>query len=78
MGWGCHPDTMSCAAASGAGNRSGHPWGTVGWLKAYRAFYAADNSESFGGTLERYLGQIDAEIAMLEAAPEGTVSNSGW
>ncbi|AFU88258.1 hypothetical protein CcrColossus_gp388 [Caulobacter phage CcrColossus] len=77
MGWGTHPDTISCAMASGAGNRSGHPWGTLAWMKAYREHYA-QNNESFGGTLESYLASIDAEIALLEAAPKGTISKGFW
>jgi lysophospholipase L1-like esterase len=62
MSWGADPDTLSMAIAEGAAERTGHPEGSLEYLKAYRAAYdPVDDAEG-----NPYLAALDKEITELE------------
>lgn len=64
MGWYCHPDTLTMAQAEAlTRRRTQAERGTVEYLKAYREAYAEAAGGSFTVSLERYLAELDAEIA---------------
>lgn len=72
MGWYCHPDTLIMAQAEAlTRRRTQAERGTVEYLKAYRTAYADAAGGSFTASLERYLAELDAEIA--GAKPQGPV-----
>lgn len=62
MSWGADPDTLSMAIAEGAAEQTGHPEGSLEYLRAYRAAYEpVDDCEG-----NPYLASIDKEIEALE------------
>ncbi|MGD1524337.1 hypothetical protein [Vibrio harveyi] len=66
MSWGCHPDTMSMAAAEGAALAEVGNAESIDYRKAYRRFYAEQNREGEAGLAE-YLAELDEEIEWLES-----------
>ena len=70
MGWGCHPDTMCIARASGRARAECGENGTLVYMRAYRPEYgkivAQDGMR--GGT--EYLARLDKTIANWETTGE--------
>lgn len=69
MGWYCHPDTMSIAAAQHAAKDKlgkGASWDSIEFKKAYREAYAEQNQGSYQESLDSYLAELDEEIEWLE------------
>lgn len=69
MGWGAHPDTISCAMAEGLAQQQGHKPNTLEFLQAYRDNYASRATPGERG-LDNYLSQLDASIASYNSLPK--------
>jgi hypothetical protein len=61
MGWGTHPDTLSCSAARFHALDLGHAPGTLRFLQAYRDHYAANSTPQERGRAA-YLAVLDGHI----------------
>lgn len=62
MSWGADPDTLSMAIAEGVAEQTGHPEGSLVYLRAYRlAYEPVDDSDG-----NPYLASLDKEIEALE------------
>ena len=68
MGWGTHPDTITMATASGHAKANTGEYGTLAYLKAYRAAYEELASGERG--VEAYLQELDASILKMESGAE--------
>lgn len=70
MGWYCHPDTMSIAAAQSTVRKKlgkDASWDSIEFKKAFRDAYAEQNQGTYQESLDGYLAQLDEEIKWLEA-----------
>lgn len=63
MSWGSHPDTLTLASARGFALATGHPEGSLEYLKAFRVGYEKAAGGSYPDSLARLLARMDAGIA---------------
>jgi hypothetical protein len=79
--WYHHPDSMACAYASNNADilTNGAAHDTLAWKKAYRLVYSNESdygTRSGRSSLDKYLRQLDDEIAAMEQATSDGSSGS--
>ncbi len=62
MSWGCHPDTITMAIATGKANKSPYKKHSLEWLKIYREAYEIATDGEWPESLKEYLSNLDKHI----------------
>jgi hypothetical protein len=77
MSWGCHPDTLTGAAAQGRADRTGHKPYSLEWMKAYREAYKDEAGGSYPESLAVMLSRLDEQIAEMAKESDSAMFGAG-